>query len=417
MSEYVRTGDTLSRSWDIAERMSMTLRAGGIHQERSGVHARLEIACNNVVLAWGVVNTDRDEDRVRLTNSAGRQLNGNGKGELYPASFLKKDVDDFCRGLWEAELGRFDIGPREGLPAAPPDMLLRPYIIRGGGTICFAAPGRGKSWTTYLWAVSLDAGISTLWPVQQTRVLLVNLERSDASVRRRIGAVNEALGLPRNRALNIITARGRSLDDVLPSVERYVHRFEIGVILLDSLSRAGMGDLNDNQPANRITDRLNRVCDTWVAIGHTPRSTDDHLFGSMHFEAAADVLVKLVAQQEPTGPLGVGLEITKGNDLPRAWFQMQTYALDMDDEVGMVGARVARNGEFPEIEAKRQVSALQRLREWVLDQPGGLADASEAADETGLNRSTIVQLFRRTDQFVFVRKEGRRALYGVRGTA
>lgn len=417
MSEYERQGEALLRAVPVNEKVALLLRAADIHRERTGVHARLEIAANGVVLAWGVINTDRDEDRVRLSNSAGRQLNGNGSGELYPAAYLKKDVDDFCRGLWQAEIGRFDPQLMTGLPAAPPDCVLHPFILRGGGTVLFGPPGRGKSWITYLWAVSLDAGISTLWTVEQTRVLLINLERSADSVRRRIGAINVALGLPRDRAIRILNARGRTLDDVLAAAARYVEKHEVGAVMLDSISRAGMGDLTENLAANRITDRMNRLCPTWVGIAHTPRATDDHVFGSVHFDAGADVMAKLVSQQEQTGPLGIGLEVVKGNDLPRSWFKLQKFALEMSEEQGLVGVRKARDGEFPEVEAKRKVSALERLREWVLDQPYGRADATEAAEETGLNRSTVVQLFKNPEHFVELGKDGRRVLYGVRGTA
>jgi hypothetical protein len=57
------------------------------------------------------------------------------------------------------------------------------------------------------------------------------------------------------------------------------------------------------------------------------------------------------------------------------------------------------------------------LKDWTLDQPQGLGDATSAARVTGLNRSMIAQLYGDTDHFVFVRKEGRAALYGVKGTA
>jgi hypothetical protein len=328
VSDYEREGDALVRNLPIAEKVRLSLRAGDIHRERTGVHARLEIAANGRVLAWGLINTDRDEDRVRLTNSAARLLN-NGHGDIYTKEFLKKDVDDFCRKLWDAEVARFEPAYDAGLEPAPPDFILEPFILRGGGTICFAPPGRGKSWTTMLMAVSIDAGISNVWPVTQAKVLILNLERSRTQYMRRIGAINRALGLPQSRPIAVLHARGRSLRDVIESARR--------------------------------------------------------------------------------------LELTKKNDIP--WYKPRILALEFDAQLGFAGFREARRGEFPTIEAGGNQSALKRLMDWTLDQPNGLGDASSAARSTGLNRSTVVQLYGNDEHFVFVRKEGRSALYGVKGSA
>jgi hypothetical protein len=415
VSDYERSGDTLARSKAIGERYALTFRAGDVHRERTGVHARLEVAVNGVVLAWGVLNTDKDEERVRLANSAGKQLN-NGHGEVYPNAFLKKDLDDFCRGLWDAEVARFEPAYEGGLEPAPPDFILEPFMLRGGGTIIFAPPGRGKSWTTMLMAVSIDAGRSDIWPVAgPSRTLIINLERSGPQYMRRIGAVNRALGLRRERPIAVLHARGRSLRDVIEGARRFIRREQIEVVILDSISRSGMGELNEGQTGSRIMDALNGLAESWLAIGHTPRASGDHVTGTMQFDAAADLMVKLSSEQEEDGPLGVCLELTKRNDVP--YYKPRILALEFDPSLGFSGYRDARHGEFPTLESGRKVSALQQLKDWLLDQPQGLGDASTAADETGLNRSNIAQLFRNREHFVFVRKEGRQALYGVKGSA
>mgnify|MGYP001573377695 CR=1 FL=1 len=82
-----------------------------------------------------------------------------------------------------------------------PTYILWPYIVREGGAVLCGPPGCGKGYIALLMAVSTDAGVSTIWPVQQARVLLVNLRRSDESLRQRLGNVNAALGLPRTRRL------------------------------------------------------------------------------------------------------------------------------------------------------------------------------------------------------------------------
>jgi hypothetical protein len=391
----------------------LTLRAGDVHRERTGVHARLEIIANQVALAWGVINADKDEDRVRLANSAGKQLN-NGHGELYPNAFLKKDLDDFCRGLYDAEVARFEPTYDAGLEPAPPELILEPFILRGGGTICFAPPGRGKSFTTMLMAVSIDAGISNIWPVTRARVLILNLERSPPQYMRRIGAINRALGLPIHRPMAVLHARGRSLRDVIEGARRFIQRERIELVILDSISRAGMGELNEGGVGTKIMDAMNGLAESWLAIGHTPRASGEHVTGTMQFDAAADLMVKLTSEQEEDGPLGVALELTKKNDLP--YYKPRILALEFDRSLGFIGFRGARRGEFPTIEAGRTASALQRLKDWTLDQVNGLGDATTASEETGLNRATVAVLYGNRDHFVPMGKDGRRALYGVKAT-
>jgi AAA domain-containing protein len=411
VNEYLRQGDLLYRQFAITEQVTLTLRAGDVHQERTGVHARLEIIANKVALAWGVINADKDEDRVRLANSAGKQLN-NGHGEIYPNAFLKKDLDDFCRGLYDAEIAQFEPIYDAGLEPAPPDFVLEPFIIRGGGTICFAPPGRGKSWTTMLMAVSIDAGISNIWPVTRSRVLILNLERSATQYMRRIGAINRALALPLDRPIAVLHARGRSLRDVLEGARRFIRREHIEVVILDSISRAGMGELNEGGVGTKIMDAMNGLAESWLAIGHTPRASGEHVTGTMQFDAAADLMVKLSSEQEADGPLGVGLDLTKRNDIP--YYKPRILALEFDRALGFIGYREARRGEFPTLEAGRTVSALQQLKDWTLDQVNGLGDATTAARETGLNRATVAVLYGNRDHFVSLGKDGKRALYGVK---
>src|SRR6185436_19251129 len=315
--DYVRVDDALCYARPVGG-ASLTFRAEAIHQERTGVHARVAIGYHGVELAWSTFNVERDEDRVRLANSAHKHLNG--QAQEYPASYLKNDLDKFCRGLWEAHIG--DMAPEwlAGTPEpVPPRFALAPFILEGGGTIVFAHPGRGKSYLTGLMAVSIDAGTEVppsmrLWQVRQQRVLLINLERGRLSVQNRLGNINAALGLPRTRRLLTMNQRGRSLQEIIGAARRAVRDHGVGLVLLDSISRAGMGDLTENNAVNRIIDGLNGLSETWLGIAHAPRGSDEHVFGGIHFDAGADVIVRLLSQQEEWGPLGVGIQIVKEND-------------------------------------------------------------------------------------------------------
>ena len=52
------------------EGVPVRIEARDTRQERTGVHARVTITEGGNLLAWTAFNVERDEDRVRLANSA-----------------------------------------------------------------------------------------------------------------------------------------------------------------------------------------------------------------------------------------------------------------------------------------------------------------------------------------------------------
>ncbi len=290
---------------------------------------------------------------------------------------------------------------------------LTPYIMKGGGTILFAPPGRGKSYATLLWAVSIDAGVKTFWPVIQSKVLFINLERSKESVVRRLAMVNFVLGLPPNRKLLLLNARGHSLHDVMPACRKAIRDKGVKIVFLDSISRAGYGDLNDNRPVNAIMDALSGLCDTWMAIAHTPRADESHIFGGVHFEAAADLVVQLSSETKDSRTLGIGFQITKRNDLP-AGLGNSSYALEFG-ETGLCGFRNAETGEFPELESKAQGKkpSREQISDYILGTDNTEASATEIAQETGLSRKVVASILSTDLMFVNTgKRRGHEVLYG-----
>lgn len=389
----------------------LCMRAEQVHEERTGIHAKLSILQGERLLTYSVLNVDRSEDRIRLANHAHKLLapSLNGTALVYTAAFLQDDLQGFCAGLWNAHVAGDMPEMMEGeLEGRPPSFVLRPYVLEGGGTILFAPPGRGKSYTAGLWAVAIDAGISTFFEVRERPVLFVNLERSRLSLRNRLGAVNRALGLPADRPMCTLNARGRALADVVPAIKRTAAERGIGCVFLDSISRAGMGDLTENQPVNRIIDSLNGACETWVALAHTPRGDESHTYGSIHFEAGADVVVQLLSEQDEGGPLGIGLQVTKENDIGKQ--PLRILSLEFGPG-GLTAVRNARKGEFPGIEKGRKGTLRDDVREYLLRE--GKADASETAEATGHDRSSVARVLASDSVFRFLGREGKKKLYGV----
>ena len=408
MTDYVPEGDGLVWRVPVGTQHVISILGRQIRQERTGTHARIDVLDNRTPLAWSSFNIERDEDRVRLANSAYQHLNG--LAEKYPKTYLKTDLDGFCSGLWDAWVAGFrgemvagDIDPQ------PPLFWLEPYILQEGGTILFAPPGRGKSFLELLWAVCIDSGVCPFWPVNQARVYFINLERGKKSVKSRLGAVNRALGLPMDRPLPMMNARGRTLFDVLPAVKRDIAEYGVKHVMLDSISRAGMGDLNENRSVNTIMDGLNALSPSWSAIAHTPRASEEHVFGGIHFDAAADLEVKLLTQQdEGSSTLGIGLQITKDNDVGKR--PMSVLALEFGAVLEKV--RFALPREFGEIEAKRKGRMADVVRQYLLSE--GATSATTTAKETGYARQSVSDLLNMGDTFVRVGREGKEVLWGVR---
>lgn len=394
----------------------LCMRAEQVHEERTGIHAKVFILQGERLLTYSVLNVDRSEDRIRLANHAHKLLapSLNGTAQLYTAGFLQDDLQGFCAGLWDAHIGAQPLPEWMAGNAEPelPTFALRPYIISGGGTILFAPPGRGKSYTGQLWAVSMDAGVDTYWLVKQQRVLHVNLERARRGMENRLGNVNRVLGLDARRPLLTLNARGRNLKDMLPGIRKAIKVERVEHVMLDSISRAGLGDLNENVSVNGIMDALNGLAvDSWSALGHTSRADESHIYGGIHFDAAADIEVRLLTQQsEGQSTLGIGLQLYKENDVGKPATQILAYEFL---PTGLSLVRRARVGEFPEIEKGRKPMMRGVVEQYLLHV--GRASATEIAAETGYSRQKISELLSGGDTFQMLGKEGRNVLYGVAG--
>lgn len=338
----------------------LLLYARGLRREPSGVHGQLSVGLGDdprsaELLAYDRLNIDRDRDRVHLANSAHRALSP-ALQRAIPAAAIRAAIDDYCRGAWRAWLSAIPIVEVSGDPdATPAKWLLEPWLLEGAGTILYGPPGLGKSYTALLFAAALDAGLTAAGRVpfgrvhRQARVLYVDLERGLRSLRPRIARVNEALGLPPHRPLLCLSARGRSLADVAERVEQVVADRHIGLVVVDSLSRAGFGSLVDDEVANRLMDVLNGWGVAWLALAHTPKAARDRpeaqtAFGSQMQEAAADLMVRLssVRDELPHAALTICLEVTKSNDTPRASLYL-TY------EFGPDGLRRVKRAETTEV--------------------------------------------------------------------
>jgi len=388
---------------------TIKMMARNISQSRTGLHAKVYLGMGSQLSAYSYFNIERDEDRGRLANSAHRKY-PDALRALYSREQLKHDLDVFSTLIWpkwvESQVPSYVVGLEE---RSLPEFALSPYIVKGGGTIMFGPPERMKTMTAMTMAISIDAGIQFPFQVTQAPVLYVNLERPVASMQRRLGDLNRALGLEPNRPIMMLNARGRSLADVEDGIARAVEKEGVRVGFLDSISRAGYGDLIDNRVANQTIDIMNSLFDSWVGIAHSPRNDSTHMFGSMHFEAGADVIVQLLTEYQDNR-IGVGLQVVKANDMRRPPLGSVGYQFD---DFGVSRIWRPMQSDFPELLAiKSQTGGLaEEIKLFLLG--NGEAWADDIAKAIAHSRGSVAKILAASPMFQVIRKVSLKLYYGV----
>ena len=345
--------------------------ANGLHPRSTGPHATISICeqspnfkiteqdPHGKTIVYTTFNIGKNEDRTRLANAAYKllvpkdeKLYSPYKTVGYDNDFLKVDMNEFCKQIEQVWESQFESELTTGDPTLIQKHRIYPFAVSDGGTIMFARPKSGKSFLALAMAVSIDSNVNKFWQVEKCPVLYVNLERSARSMQQRLGNVNRALGLKPNRPLRFLHARGRSLKDIVNPIKRAMSKHNIKYVILDSISRSGMGDLTSNDVANRITDSLNSIIEKgdnergYLAIAHTSWS-EEHVYGSIHFEAAADSICSVKTSKNEYNELGVQLQVDRGNDVSSGVeLPMLKFAFN---EFGLSGISSASADDFPDL--------------------------------------------------------------------
>ncbi len=386
-----------------------------VRSTATGPHAFIGISLNGRALGDHTFNIDNGKERVWLANTTWPQL------PLEHRKAVSKEqvrlwLDTFCRELWAAWIGQLRSVEEAGdLSERPAAFLIEPYVLVEGGTLLFAPPGSGKSYLCMAMSVSLEHADTIdqeylLWNgLVQANTTYINLERSRRSMRARLARVNMALGLRPESTLRFLHGRGRSLKDISDAIRRDIQEQGVRVIILDSISRAGQGDLNDNQTANAIIDLLNGFGVSWVAIGHPPRDSQDHAYGSIFFDAGADLVVRCRSVHQPGQDLGISLEWIKGNDVdvfPPTYYGMQF------EKDGISSIYKANVWDFPDLAIGKPPTMKEQVVQYLLEV--GHASATEIAARLKFNRSNMATLLTHDPDFVaLTQRQGRERLYGV----
>ena len=402
----------------------LVITATNCREERSGYHARIMVGIGDYsqdtdtagygttvrTLEYDDISVVDLSQRVRLANAAYKKIqNDSNVSDILTDTEIKTRLGTFCL-LLEPTLSQHLEGEwRTGQNAPPIEFMLRPYVLQGGGTILYGVQGKGKSWMAIAMALSIQHGIDQYWATEKRNTLLVNLERSKESVDRRLNRYQKIFGITDEEwGLHILTAKGRSLASIVPAIRNTIRKYNIECVVLDSISRSGYGSMSEDYVANRIIDTLHSLCPTWIAIGHVSKANEESIYGSVMFEAGADLMLQLTSTPTASDGMLVKLQVYKGNDIKKPLPAYYTLAFDDD---GLSDLRHA--SEMERDEAAYEIGdAIDQIRIFLKTQPNGEAYQDEIATGTSLHKSTISQALKKK-MFVQTRVVGTRKFYAL----
>ena len=396
----------------VANSFPITFSARDVRDSRTGIHAHVGIIYEAGVLEHDIFNTGRAEDRQRLVKKAHGMLPKDFKAIEGSLDSMTRAFSEFTIKLLQVWSRRFRPERLKGTRRSGGIIYqLKPFIVPQAGTVFFGPPGAGKSYLGLLMMQSIHMGLSTFWAVEKTPPLYVNLERSRESIAHRLALVNHILGLPEDTELPMLNARGQTIKTVEEGIRIAIREQGVSLLFYDSISRAGIGSLKEDDNANEIIDIFNGMGKTWGAIAHSPRGDASHQFGSVMLDAGEDIGVQIASENQTT-KVGLLLQVRKANDIPTGIKEF--YCMEFDPDVGLIGFRDSRSGEFPELMALDKKSILTKVVDYVAEV--GQASATQISQELSLDRAQVSRILNDNPQFVRTKRDGHSQFYGLKAS-
>lgn len=296
----------------------LTLRVRNMRLNRDGfARGLVAMIVDTTPICSTIVDIDDASERHSFANDlygtrARKGLFGADITGEYPLEVFEQEFMLWARTAWNAYIGATAGGYVEGDAAPSAPRWAVPGLILDGATNIWAGDAKaGKSTLARLACQSLNHGVGHIIPIrEQAGAIWVNAEEPPEEHSRQFGNVNDALGLTRTKPVYTVDARGMSIADLSPRLEKAVREVNPKHIFVDSLSRMAQGmSLNDNNTATMLVDAVSGLGCSVIWIGHTGWENRNRLAGSRHFENAARLLL-LVQSRISMG--GVSPELTRG---------------------------------------------------------------------------------------------------------
>ena len=281
LENLIRSDDGIDWPREVAPGVIVSITVREIRRNRTGLHGFIAVTNGHQIFGHDTFNLLRLEERHRLARRSAEHF-GTLLSGAYPKENLAHDLDTLCMWLaLEYESSQFEMEEVDPDTVVPPaQFLLDPYIVGNSGTILFGEPGAGKSYICQAMAVCLSQGINELWGITTpTPTVYINLERPERSMVIREQRLRSVLNIHGRTGVKYIHARGHGLPAVAPTVRKWSKENPHGLVILDSITRAALGDLKDNDTGNSFINAMNSLGCAWLGIGHSPRDNQEHIFG------------------------------------------------------------------------------------------------------------------------------------------
>lgn len=231
-------------------------------------------------------------------------------------------MDGFCAAVLQAEkrLTKPAISLRDAARPPVSGMLLEPLILAGLPTLWYGDGGSAKSLTALAAAISLVEGIPVIGrhrPSAKLRVLMADFEYDEwehrENLRRlcRLGADVPSDALP---DITYLDCKGGTLTNQAERIQRTAKLHESQFLVVDSVSYAADGPLNDDETARLYYRALAAIGLPSLSTGHQPKNADTKTpFGSVHWRNLARLVWHFAGTQRKPGELLVKATCNKAN--------------------------------------------------------------------------------------------------------
>ena len=318
-----RIGDAWVFTWP---ELDYRITLDRVHENGDGMHADLLIETAEPLkstgrrghIHWSRLNLGWAQGRGTLVKSLATQTKR--APEIWQELLEYAVVE--CRDAFRAGEPVVDlatISPRLTVPH-----LVEPLIPEGETSLIMADGESGKSWLALTLAITVRLGceLKGVWkPTRACPVLYIDYETGQTEVRRRLELLCRGLGLTEIPHIHYIGLQ-RGLAEEIGRLRKEIDRYEIGLVILDSIGPATAGDLVEGASVIRTMNALRSLRVTRMVLAHVSRQVAQqnngrgYAYGSIFYENLSRSVWEL-RKDEEGGSGALGLFHRKSNMGPR----------------------------------------------------------------------------------------------------
>ena len=266
------------------------LTVDGLRQGREGLRGDVRVEVGP--FGEGEYRT-LTEARLELPSLSQREAWERRLRRRWPGTDWDAVLDRFCAAVLAAEkrLDRPAILLRDAVAPLATGMLLEPLLLAGLPSLWYGDGGTAKSYLGLAAGLSLHLGIPIIGrmrPARPMRVLYVDFEFDAWEHRERM---RRLLGLqsddPTDSMPDIayLDCRGGTIVNQMDRIRRAAREFDSEFLIVDSISFAAEGPLNDDETARLYYRVLGYIGLPSLSTAHVPKNSEtDAPFGSVHWK-------------------------------------------------------------------------------------------------------------------------------------